>query len=205
MASRNMSADKGLDDSGKWGGGPAGAVGKKHPAGGNGGMRHRIAELETALSILRVIGGVVAHNDDLPRQVRRPLHQACARAARTLNIHEVKAPRRGHPFYNVPRSENELPRWAAVVWYRSEAGCIPLKHMFQEMDMLHDLIEGGPSFLAIDRIEVRLTMPWTQTHTIEQHAKEPGPEERLRALEIVRKKRKRKREARETSSQGEVS
>ena len=32
-------------------------------------------------------------------------------------------------------------------------------HTFEELYMLHELIECGPNFYCIDRIEIRLTTP----------------------------------------------
>lgn len=69
----------------------------------------------------------------------------------------------GNPFYDMGRSPGIPPRWTATVWYRTDAGIIDVEHTFEELDMLHDLVENGPSFFAIDRIEVRLSEPSTQT------------------------------------------
>ena len=59
------------------------------------------------------------------------------------------------------------PRWTATVWYRTDAGLIDVVHTFQEMDMLHAIIERGPDFYAIDRIEIVHTRNPTPTLTIE--------------------------------------
>lgn len=72
-----------------------------------------------------------------------------------------------HLLYNMPRKPGSPPRWTATVWYRSIKGLIDVEHQFEELDMLHMLIERGPNFYAIDRIEIRLLrndMPITIEH-----------------------------------------
>src|SRR5262245_48856916 len=52
------------------------------------------------------------------------------------------------------------PRWTATVWYRSKnAGLVDVVHNFEELYMLHELIELGPCFYCIERIEIRLSTP----------------------------------------------
>ena len=46
-------------------------------------------------------------------------------------------------------------RWHAVAWYRSEIGLIDVHHSFEELSELHELIERGPSWQALDRIEIQ--------------------------------------------------
>ena len=47
-----------------------------------------------------------------------------------------------------------VPRWRAVVHYRSENGLIDVEHWFEELEELHDIVERGPSFQAIEKIEI---------------------------------------------------
>lgn len=49
-----------------------------------------------------------------------------------------------------------FPRWQAIVTYRSKAGPQSQTIAFEELEELHDIIEGGPSFHCIDTIVVRL-------------------------------------------------
>ena len=77
-----------------------------------------------------------------------------------------KGPRSGDPFYNMPKAEGVPPRWTATIWYRTDAGIVDVEHAFEELDMLHDLVECGPDFYTIDRIEIRATLP-QQDLTIE--------------------------------------
>lgn len=46
-------------------------------------------------------------------------------------------------------------RWIATVWYRTDAGLIDVEHELEELADLHDLVERGPDFYAIYRIEIR--------------------------------------------------
>ncbi len=72
-----------------------------------------------------------------------------------------------HKLYNMPRADGVPPRWTAIAWYRTDAGLIDVEHCFEELDMLHMLIERGPDFYAIDRIEIRLTSNQEPNLTIE--------------------------------------
>ena len=61
----------------------------------------------------------------------------------------------GSPFYDMKRADGVPPRWVAVVYYRTTNGMLDVEHQIEELDMLHDLIERGPDFNAIERIEIR--------------------------------------------------
>lgn len=62
-----------------------------------------------------------------------------------------------HPLYNMPRAPGVAPRWTVVVYYQTDHGMVDVEHLVEELDMMHDLIERGPDWNTIDRIEVRLT------------------------------------------------
>ncbi len=72
-----------------------------------------------------------------------------------------------HKLYNMPRAPGVPKRWTAIVYYRTDAGLIDVEHQIEELDMLHMLIERGPDFYAIDRIEIRHTSNPTPDLTIE--------------------------------------
>lgn len=55
------------------------------------------------------------------------------------------------------RADGVPMRWTATIWYRTDAGLIDVVHTFEELDMLHTLIERSPNFYAIDHIEIRHT------------------------------------------------
>ena len=48
-------------------------------------------------------------------------------------------------------------RWKATVFYRTAVGIIDVEHYFNELEMLHDFVEAGPSWQAIEKIEVIYT------------------------------------------------
>ena len=47
-------------------------------------------------------------------------------------------------------------RWLAIVTYRTNIGPSEVYHAFQEIFDLHDIIEAGPSWFAIEKIEIHL-------------------------------------------------
>jgi hypothetical protein len=69
-------------------------------------------------------------------------------------------------------SEDERPiRWHAVVHYRTDDGTIDVEHDVEELGELHDLIERGPHWDTIERIEVLRVNPCAATDlTVEQAA-----------------------------------
>jgi hypothetical protein len=48
-----------------------------------------------------------------------------------------------------------LKRWHADAHYNTESGTTVISHDFEELEELHDLIEAGPDWTTVDRIEVR--------------------------------------------------
>jgi hypothetical protein len=75
-------------------------------------------------------------------------------------------PREGDGLYNMRRAPGVPPRWFATVWYRTPEGLIDVQHAFEELDMLHDLIEHGPDWYAIEKIEITLAHNPTPELTI---------------------------------------
>ena len=69
-------------------------------------------------------------------------------------------------------SDDELLiRWHAVVHYRTENGTLDVEHDLEELGELHDLIELGPHWDTIARIEVARVNHCTATDlTVEQAA-----------------------------------
>src|SRR5208337_2247042 len=58
-------------------------------------------------------------------------------------------------------------RWVAVIWYRTDAGLIDVEHEMEELGELQEIVEHGPNWYALDRIEIRHA--WQNgTETIEQ-------------------------------------
>lgn len=54
-------------------------------------------------------------------------------------------------------------RWIATAYYRTDAGLIDVEYRLDELSSLDTLIENGPDWNTIDRIEVRLAKPSTLT------------------------------------------
>jgi hypothetical protein len=62
------------------------------------------------------------------------------------------------------------PRWLATVFYRSSSGLVPVDHDVEELHDLHDLVERGPDWNTIEKIEIRLSRVRYPDDTIEQAA-----------------------------------
>ena len=50
--------------------------------------------------------------------------------------------------------EPPLRRWHTVVHYRADDGTVDVEHELQELYELHDLVELGPHWDTIEKIEV---------------------------------------------------
>lgn len=60
-------------------------------------------------------------------------------------------------------------RWHAVAYYRSDQGLIDVEYDFDEIEDLHDLVERGPDWNALEKIEV--TYALSAKLTIEEAAR----------------------------------
>lgn len=66
-----------------------------------------------------------------------------------------------------------MNRWHVVAWYRSAMGLIDVHHHIEEIEDLHDLIERGPSWQALEKIEITYcAMPHVAGITIEEAEKQ---------------------------------
>lgn len=54
-------------------------------------------------------------------------------------------------------------RWTVVAYYLTDAGLIDIEYQIEELEELNDIVERGPSWFALDRIEIRLTSPLRRT------------------------------------------
>lgn len=50
-------------------------------------------------------------------------------------------------------------RWKVTAWYRTASGLVDVEHNIEELEDLHDLIERGPSWQALERIEIVYAHP----------------------------------------------
>lgn len=60
------------------------------------------------------------------------------------------------------------PRWTATIFYRSTVGILDVVHDLFEVEELHDLVEAGPHWDAIQRIEIVRNAAEFPTLTIEE-------------------------------------
>lgn len=56
-------------------------------------------------------------------------------------------------------------RWVAVIYYRSTRGVVPVHNPVEELDELKEIVEAGPDWHAIDRIEIRLAERGRHTYS----------------------------------------
>jgi hypothetical protein len=75
-------------------------------------------------------------------------------------------PRKGDDLYDMPRAPGVPPRWHVLAYYRTPEGVIDVEYMIEEIDMLYDIVERGPDWHTLDRIEIRLTDNPTPNLTI---------------------------------------
>jgi hypothetical protein len=53
-----------------------------------------------------------------------------------------------------PSKKTDAARWRAVVWYRTEGGPVDVEHWLEELYELDDLVEAGPHWDTIEKIDV---------------------------------------------------
>jgi hypothetical protein len=54
---------------------------------------------------------------------------------------------------------SQMMRWTVTVYYRLDAGLLDVTHDIEELEELQMLVERGPHWDTIDRIEIRLNRP----------------------------------------------
>ncbi len=59
-------------------------------------------------------------------------------------------------------------RWHATIYYRSDDGGVDVEHDFEEIEELHDIVERGPDWNAIDKIVVTLARKTSDRMTLKQ-------------------------------------
>lgn len=58
-------------------------------------------------------------------------------------------------------------RWTATVFYRTGNGSVDVVHDFEEIEDLAELVERGPDWNTIEKIEIRLARITSPGMTIE--------------------------------------
>jgi hypothetical protein len=66
------------------------------------------------------------------------------------------------------RPEVTTARWRVVIYYRSAAGLIDVEHGVEELSEIEALVECGPDWNSINRIEVTLDRVSHAALTVEQ-------------------------------------
>lgn len=59
------------------------------------------------------------------------------------------------------------PRWTATIHYRTESGLVDITHYLDEIGDLHDLVERGPHWDTIEKIEI-IRQGLVQNLTVEE-------------------------------------
>lgn len=67
-------------------------------------------------------------------------------------------------------SDVKFVRWTATVFYRSASGPIDVTHDLEELEELQSLVEAGPHWDTIDRIEIVRSDGRARQLTIEEAA-----------------------------------
>lgn len=62
-------------------------------------------------------------------------------------------------------------RWSATVYYRTENGILDVIHELEEIADLHQLVESGPDWNTIQKIEIICVGNFTPNLTIEESLK----------------------------------
>jgi hypothetical protein len=116
-----------------------------------------------ALLVLERLMGLASLNGQVPPQLKAVLRYASELARDARNGPTSVA---SLPLVRFPDELSSSPRWICTVAYRTHAGMLQVEHAFEELILLHEIIEDGPGFYTIDRIEIRTAAP--STMTIEQ-------------------------------------
>ena len=53
-------------------------------------------------------------------------------------------------------TRERFTRWKATLWYRTDSGLIDVEHILEELEELQEIVERGPDWYAMERIEIRL-------------------------------------------------
>ena len=61
-----------------------------------------------------------------------------------------------------------MKRWTATLWYLTDAGIIDVVQNIEELEELQEVVERGPDWRTLDRIEITLARTNAPRLTIEQ-------------------------------------
>jgi hypothetical protein len=63
-------------------------------------------------------------------------------------------------------------RWLVTIHFRVNDGILLVDHAVEEIEDLQDIVERGPDWNTIDKIEIVLAEPYQPTLTVEEAAKQ---------------------------------
>lgn len=61
-----------------------------------------------------------------------------------------------------------MKRWSVTLFYRFNLGLVDVTHEVEELEEIQELVERGPDWNALDRVEIRLIEPLWQGATVEE-------------------------------------
>jgi hypothetical protein len=61
-----------------------------------------------------------------------------------------------------------LNRWVATIFYRGQLGLIDVTHEIEELEDLQDIVEQGPHWDTIERIDILRIAPTFDKLTLEE-------------------------------------
>ena len=63
-------------------------------------------------------------------------------------------------------------RWQAAIYYRTDHGTVDVVHELEELADIHNLVEAGPHWDCVEKIEIiRINHNTSDTLTVEQAEK----------------------------------
>lgn len=64
-------------------------------------------------------------------------------------------------------SKNAAMRWQVTIWYRTNGGSLDVQHAVEEIDDVAVLVERGPDWNTIEKIEIELARKSDPNLTLE--------------------------------------
>jgi len=66
------------------------------------------------------------------------------------------------------KPETKFVRWIATVYYRTDNGLIDVQHDIEELEEIQELVECGPDWNTIERVDIVLSDKRYASLTVEQ-------------------------------------
>lgn len=65
-------------------------------------------------------------------------------------------------------SKHAILRWQVTIWYCTDAGSLDVQHAVEELSEVEKLIEAGPDWNTVERIEIELARKLEPGLTLEE-------------------------------------